>query len=164
MHSGSANAGHYWSYINTNRGIDEEEGGDPTWLQTENDPWMEFNDSQVRDYKFENLNEDCEGDAETKGGYGGGFGGWGGGNYGKSGYMLFYERRKKKDLTIVLPCFKVNTDGQQGLPIIATVLAIVKDNREVNKMVQEIKGIFDVFARQEAEEEKKKEEGKEEAK
>jgi ubiquitin C-terminal hydrolase len=32
VHSGTANAGHYWSYINTNRGIDEAEGGDPTWL------------------------------------------------------------------------------------------------------------------------------------
>ena len=164
MHSGSANAGHYWSYINTNRGTDEAEEGDPTWLQTEHDPWMEFNDSQVRDYKFENLHEDCEGDEPTKtggyGGYGGGFGGWGGGNYGKSGYMLFYERRKKKNLTIVLPCFKVNPANKQGLPVIATVLSIVKDNREVNKMVQDIKGIFDVFARQEAEEAKTKEEGK----
>ena len=28
VHSGTANAGHYWSYINTNRGIDEEEGDD----------------------------------------------------------------------------------------------------------------------------------------
>ena len=31
----------------------------------------------------------------TYGGFGGG--GWGG-NYGKSAYMLFYERRKKKDM------------------------------------------------------------------
>ena len=32
VHSGSAQAGHYWSYINTNRGVDEAESGDPTWL------------------------------------------------------------------------------------------------------------------------------------
>ena len=25
VHSGTANAGHYWSYINTNRGTDEKE-------------------------------------------------------------------------------------------------------------------------------------------
>ena len=31
VHSGTAQAGHYWSYINTNRGTDEEEN-DPTWM------------------------------------------------------------------------------------------------------------------------------------
>jgi ubiquitin C-terminal hydrolase len=31
VHSGPANAGHYWSYINTNRGTDETDG-DPTWI------------------------------------------------------------------------------------------------------------------------------------
>lgn len=49
IHSGSANAGHYWSYINTNR--DSDEGNDdPNWIKTENDPWMEFNDSRVSDF------------------------------------------------------------------------------------------------------------------
>ena len=104
VHSGTANAGHYWSYINTNRGVDEAEGGDPTWLQTEKDPWMEFNDSSVRDYKFENLDDDCKGDDDKK--TGGGYS-WGGGSYGKSGYMFFYERRKKKDLKVVLPLFDI---------------------------------------------------------
>ena len=65
VHSGTADAGHYWSYINTNRGVDEAEGGDPTWMQTEKDPWMEFNDSHVSDYKFEQLDEDVSGEAET---------------------------------------------------------------------------------------------------
>ena len=59
VHSGTANAGHYWSYINTNRGVDEAEGGDPMWVKTEKDPWMEFNDSNVSDYKFEKLDDDC---------------------------------------------------------------------------------------------------------
>ena len=108
VHSGTADAGHYWSYINTNRGSDETEG-DPTWIQTENDPWMEFNDSHVSDYKFEQLDDDVSGDAEIQisGGYGG-FGGFNwGGKYGKSAYMLFYERRKKKDMKIVVPEEKV---------------------------------------------------------
>lgn len=52
VHSGSANAGHYWSYINTYRG--EEEGGDGadgnTWSQCDKDHWLEFNDSTVRDF------------------------------------------------------------------------------------------------------------------
>ena len=44
VHSGTANAGHYWSYINTNRGGDEQED--------KVDSWMEFNDSRVTDWKF----------------------------------------------------------------------------------------------------------------
>jgi hypothetical protein len=49
MHSGSANAGHYWSYINTNRAIDEADDN-PNWIKTGDDPWMEFNDSRVTDF------------------------------------------------------------------------------------------------------------------
>ena len=58
VHSGTANMGHYWSYINTNRGVDEKaaEGGvDSTWIKTEADPWMEFNDSRVSDWEFKDL-------------------------------------------------------------------------------------------------------------
>lgn len=98
MHSGSANAGHYWSYINTQRGFDEKEASDPAWAETENEPWQEFNDSQVKDYKFEHLTEECFGDKP-----GTQASSWGyGGKYGKSGYMLFYERRVKKPIRIVV--------------------------------------------------------------
>lgn len=62
VHSGSANAGHYWSYINTVRGLEERDAKDPSWLETEHDQWMEFNDSTVKDYKFANLKEECFGD------------------------------------------------------------------------------------------------------
>jgi len=63
---------------------------------------MEFNDSTVKDYKFEQLNEECFGDkssrakSEAKGWYSDG-------SYGKSGFMLFYERRIKKPIKIVVP-------------------------------------------------------------
>jgi ubiquitin carboxyl-terminal hydrolase 9/24 len=62
VHSGSANAGHYWSYINTERGLEEKDENDPTWPETEKNQWMEFNDSKVADYKFENLKDECYGD------------------------------------------------------------------------------------------------------
>lgn len=61
---------------------------------------MEFNDSTVKDYKYENLNEECYGDKQTQSQSSWG---WGGGKYGKSGYMLFYERRLKKPIKIVVP-------------------------------------------------------------
>jgi ubiquitin C-terminal hydrolase len=37
VHSGSANAGHYWSYINTSRGLEEKDSNDPSWLETDKD-------------------------------------------------------------------------------------------------------------------------------
>ncbi len=98
MHSGTANSGHYWSYINTRRGHAEPDSDDPNWAKTENDPWMEFNDSTVSNFNFEKLKSEC---------FGGDAGGisdaWGfGGSYGKSAYMLVYERRKKKPIKILI--------------------------------------------------------------
>lgn len=46
---GTAQAGHYISYININRGHKSEE--DPEWLCTEKEKWLEFNDSAVKDFK-----------------------------------------------------------------------------------------------------------------
>jgi len=106
VHSGTANAGHYWSYINTVRGMEEKHENDPSWQETENDEWMEYNDSTVKDYKYSELKGECYGDkgGNSNSGMGGfgGFGGWGG-KYGKSGYMLFYERKVKKPVKIVVP-------------------------------------------------------------
>ena len=52
---------------------------------------------------------------------GGGFGGFGGfnwgGKYGKSAYMLFYERRKKKDMKVVVPEEKVEEEKNKGVEL-----------------------------------------------
>jgi hypothetical protein len=42
--------------------MEEKSENDPSWAETDKEPWMEFNDSTVKDYKFENLNEECYGD------------------------------------------------------------------------------------------------------
>jgi transposase len=62
---------------------------------------MEFNDSTVRNFNFEKLKEECFG------GSGGNEDSWGassgfGGSYGKSAYMLIYERKKKKPVKILV--------------------------------------------------------------
>jgi ubiquitin carboxyl-terminal hydrolase 34 len=107
VHSGTAHAGHYWSYINTKRGLEECEGNDPNWEQTESDPWMEYNDSTVKEFATKNIKSECYGDAPTSSssnfnpGMMSGWGGSFGGSYGKSGYMLFYERRVKKPILLV---------------------------------------------------------------
>ena len=111
VHSGTANAGHYWSYINTRRGYNEPDENDPTWKNTETDPWLEFNDSMVREFNFEKLKEDCFGGD----GKGGNDDGWSfGGSYGKSAYMLVYERKKKKDLKILVPKEDVESTKVKG--------------------------------------------------
>ena len=98
VHSGTANAGHYWSYINTRRGYNEPDENDPNWSKTETDPWMEFNDSSVRDFNFEKLKDECFGGDGKSGDDGWSFGG----SYGKSAYMLVYERKTKKPLKILV--------------------------------------------------------------
>jgi len=56
---GTADAGHYVSYINVDRSKKKEDTEE--WMKTEKDKWLEFNDSTVRPYRFENLEEDCFG-------------------------------------------------------------------------------------------------------
>ena len=98
VHSGTANAGHYWSLINTRRGVDEPQEDDPNWGKTENDPWMKFNDSSVTEYGFEKL----KGDTFGGDGKSGGDDSWSfGGSYGQSAYMLVYEKRLKRPLKIL---------------------------------------------------------------
>lgn len=105
VHSGTANMGHYWSYINTNRGTDEKEG-DTNWIKTENDPWMEFNDSRVTDWDFKDIEKQCFGNEPNTG--------FMGDSYGTSGYMLFYERRVKKNLKILIEEDKVEEEEKKG--------------------------------------------------
>lgn len=49
VHMGTADAGHYVSYINIGRRSKPEDS--PDWIKTENEKWLEFNDSSVKDYK-----------------------------------------------------------------------------------------------------------------
>lgn len=76
----------------------EPDSNDPNWNKTETDPWMEFNDSMVRDFNFDKLKDECYGGD----GKGGSDDAWSfGGTYGKSAYMLVYERKKKRPLKIL---------------------------------------------------------------
>lgn len=49
LHMGTAQAGHYLSFINISRGQKSE--SNPEWLKTDKEKWLEFNDSVVKDYK-----------------------------------------------------------------------------------------------------------------
>lgn len=114
VHSGTANAGHYWSYINTNRGTDEKEG-DNSWIKPEADQWMEYNDSRVSDWEFKELKQRTFGN-EVKANQNAYFSSLGD-SYGTSGYMLFYERRVKKDLMIIVPENEVEAEKTKGTDV-----------------------------------------------
>lgn len=102
VHSGSAQSGHYWSYINTQRGVLERSEDDPNWGKTETEQWLEFNDSSVRDFNFDRLKEECFGGDKANNDSDIGISWSFNGSYGKSAYMLFYERKTKKPLKIVV--------------------------------------------------------------
>ena len=65
---------------------------------------MEFNDSTVKDFNFSKLREDCFGGDKKSNAGGGILGGFGfdSDSYGKSAYMLVYERKKKRPIKILL--------------------------------------------------------------
>ena len=97
---GSAEAGHYFSYINTERdktarGFQKTSNeGEEEWLATENQNWLEFNDAKVTKFHFSGLDQNC-------------FGGRGNQN----AYMLFYEKRIKNKIKIVVPEEALDCDG-----------------------------------------------------
>lgn len=111
IQEGTADAGHYYSIINTKRGEDEEDPytDEEKWKKVELNPWKEFNDSNVSIFLFDkniekeafggdqtskNTASDAMSDADLAN-----FLSTGSGAYGKSAYMLFYERKKKRNLT-----------------------------------------------------------------
>ena len=66
VHSGTAESGHYYSYI---RDVDK---------------WYEFNDSQVSEFNINNLKAECFGGEDNRG--------FDFDNRSRNAYLLFYER------------------------------------------------------------------------
>lgn len=67
---------------------------------------MEFNDSTVREFNFDKMKDECYG-GDGKGGSEDSFSF--GGSYGKSAYMLIYERKKKRDIMILATPEEIET-------------------------------------------------------
>lgn len=61
IHRGSAEYGHYYSYINVNR-------GDPARPNNTKDKWIEFNDSQISKFNVGDLEKECFGEDSAEGG------------------------------------------------------------------------------------------------
>jgi len=101
IHVGTADAGHYYSYINTDRFSKDESNEE--WGETHNDKWMEFNDSVVSDYNFDDFKADCYGGSKEDSGGDSLFSFFKSSGYGKSAYVLVYEKREKDPIKLVVP-------------------------------------------------------------
>ncbi|KAL4448730.1 hypothetical protein ABPG74_012819 [Tetrahymena malaccensis] len=80
VHQGTAELGHYYSYINYKE-----------------DKWLEFNDSKIREFNPQNIEQECFGGSSSNSSenY------WEKGENSKNAYILVYERELKTPLKIV---------------------------------------------------------------
>ena len=81
MHTGTAQAGHYYSYIEINE-----------------NRWLEFNDSRVSEFDFKNIEQECFGGSSGKSDDA-----WipasdNNKERSKNAYILIYEKLVKTDL------------------------------------------------------------------
>ena len=86
VHIGTAEFGHYYSYIKIKEG-----------------KWLEFNDSNIRDFDQKNIDSECFGGSSSSDGADDGWG-WsrGGRDNSKNAYILVYERKIKDPIKLVV--------------------------------------------------------------
>ena len=119
VHMGSADGGHYYSFIDVNR---DGKGNEISFDKNSN--WLKFNDSSVSKFDISNLPQECYGGSnENNNGF----------HYEncQNAYLLVYERKKKTPLKIVVDINKENKEGK-------TIIEYKDDER--NK----IKKVFDI--------------------
>lgn len=104
---------------------------------------MEFNDSRVSEFNFEKMKDECYGEvpktSQSSSGYDDGWSSWG--SYGKSAYMLVYERKKKKPIKIVISEeeAKEAIEKGQGSDIIKN-----EEKNEYIKLIDYREGVEDI--------------------
>jgi len=84
VHSGTAEYGHYYSYINVNRGNKEN------LAQPSKDCWLEFNDSLIKNYSPDKIPNDCFGGEKTQEMMNFTF--WGTSEKSTNAYILVYDK------------------------------------------------------------------------
>ena len=85
VHRGSADRGHYFSFIDVNR------DGKNNLINTyEKEVWLQFNDSHVSEFNIDSIEEECYGGSSQ-----------GHENY-QNAYLLLYERKKKTPIKILI--------------------------------------------------------------
>jgi ubiquitin carboxyl-terminal hydrolase 34 len=97
VHLGSADAGHYYSYINTIRNGNDKEMVFCKDDESHMNAWLEYNDSRISKFNVAKMEDECFGGSDS----GEAENSWGMKNEKiKSAYMLVYERKLKNPIKI----------------------------------------------------------------
>ena len=118
VHTGSADGGHYFSFIDVNR-----DGKNNLFNTYKKENWLQFNDSKVLEFDTNTIPSECYG------------GNYEGSSYEKcqNAYLLIYERKKKTPIRVLyekdeIEKLKTNIDENTDL------IKFNKDNKsEINK-------------------------------
>ena len=88
VHTGSADGGHYFSFIDTNR-----EGEGNILLTNKKDNWLQFNDSHVSNFDTDTIPAECYGGSQDS-------------RYSyencQNAYLLIYERKRKTPIRVLI--------------------------------------------------------------
>ena len=138
VHTGTADAGHYYSYINVKREGEEDQMVYDKTNSNDVNNWLEFNDSLIRSFNLNNLEEECFGGSQQNlnpftGDEVADNSNWQPKpvNYEekdniKNAYMLVYERKRKKPIKIIIdPKIEEN---------ISNIQLIISEKRKYNKI------------------------------
>ncbi len=119
VHLGVANAGHYYSYINTQREGKENKMNYNPSDESHTKKWMVFNDSSVTYFNLQQMEAECfGGSANGKSEDTEDLIGWNKKNdwdNSKNAYMLVYERINKSPITLIIPESEINTNNENML-------------------------------------------------
>ena len=108
VHTGSADGGHYFSFIDVNR-----DGNNNLLNENTKENWLQFNDSHVSEFDIDTIPSEC---------YGGSLDGR---NYEncQNAYLLIYERKKKTPIKILIDEKDIDKDKDN-------IIKIDKDNKK----------------------------------
>ena len=107
VHIGSADGGHYFSFIDVNR-----EGKNNLLNENAKENWLIFNDSRVSEFDTDTIPKEC---------YGGCMEGYSYENS-QNGYLLIYERKKKTPIRILIDEKDINKEEDN-------IISFNKDNK-----------------------------------
>jgi len=128
VHDGTADVGHYYSFINTNRGDPRKR--DPS----KPDKWLEFNDSKIRDFDIKNIEKECYGGSTSESNDD--EWGWvrsGGRESSRNAYILVYERVVKDPLKLVVQ----NADDEAYLKRVLEIDKVLSTNPDAVQITTE---------------------------
>ena len=116
VHTGSADGGHYFSFIDVNR-----DGKNNIINNYQKEYWLQFNDSKVSEFDTETIPKEC---------YGGISEGYSYENI-QNAYLLIYERKKKTPIRVLFEKEETKKINKENNP---DLIVIKKENRsEINK-------------------------------